>query len=248
MNTPAVTHDVSPPLLKQSRLVEMASQGYSLHQIASTLLRTVLSERYPDQHLDPDNTLLATPVRNMDAPQMTVEACNFETLTHVLIQQSLHKTTAEFIEGEHFLTGMPLSNPPLHLAVSMDELTLLMNEHAPLLFVAFQQRQLDYWNETEQDQPRWRALSDQLRSAVDVQTASGWDSDACLLARFVAQYPDKAERPTASDHFTGLRACIMDIDQVDGSTVTHALVAGALVITATLGKRQRILLHTIDDG
>lgn len=248
MNTPAVTHDVAPPLLKQSRLVEMASQGYSLHQIASTLLRTVLSERYPDQHLDPDNTLLATPVRNMDAPQMTVEACNFETLTHVLIQQSLHKTTAEFIEGEHFLTGMPLSNPPLHLAVSMDELTLLMNEHAPLLFVAFQQRQLDYWNETEQDQPRWRALSDQLRSAVDVQTASGWDSDACLLARFVAQYPDKAERPTASDHFTALRACIMDIDQVDGSTVSHALVAGALVITATLGKRQRILLHTIDDG
>ncbi|WP_240321664.1 dermonecrotic toxin domain-containing protein [Pseudomonas fluorescens] len=248
MNKPAVTHDVSPPLLKQSRLVELTSHGDSLHQVASTLLRKELRKRYPDLHIDPDHTLLATPVRNMDTPQMAVEACNFESLTHVLIRQSLHKTTAELIEGEHFLTHMPIASPPLHLAVSMDELTTLLNDHAPLLFVECQQRQLDYWNESEHGRPRWQELSEQLRSAADVQTASGWDAEACRLARFVAQYPDKAERPTTSDHFTGVRACIMDIDRDEGSTATHSLVAGALVITATISKQERILLYTIADG
>ncbi len=135
MNTPAVTHDVSPPLLKQSRLVELTSHGDSLHQVASTLLRKELRKLYPDLHIDPDHTLLATPVRNIDTPQLAVEACNFESLTHVLIRQCLHKTTAELIEGEHFLTHMPIASPPLHLAVSMDELTTLLNDHAPLLFV-----------------------------------------------------------------------------------------------------------------
>jgi len=238
----------SPPLLKQSRLVELTSRGYSLHQVASRLLRTALEKRYPDQHIDPDHTLLATPIRDLDDPQMPVRAYDFESLSHALIHHGLYKTRACYVEGEHFLTRTPTANPPVHLAVDMDEFTALLNDHAPLLFIEYQQQQLDYWNESENGRPQWQELSDLLRSAVDVQSVSGWDADACRLGRFVALHPTKAERPTAEEPFTDLRACVMDIDRNEDGNTTHALIAGALVLTATFGQRKRVLMYTIADG
>ncbi|NYH09041.1 dermonecrotic toxin domain-containing protein [Pseudomonas moraviensis] len=248
MTEPAATPGASPPLLKQSRLVELTGQGYSLHQVASTLLREGLNKSYPDQHIDPDRCMLATPLRETDTSQNTARVFAFESLTHAFIQHCLHKTTADYIEGEHFLTRTPNALPPTLLPVSMDDITLLMNDLAPFLFLEYQQRQLDYWNESANGQPRWQELSDQLCSAANVQSASGWDADECALARFVALHPDRVERSTATSDFVGLKACLMDIELVDGKDSTHLLVAGALVLTATVKKRSRVLMYTIADG
>ncbi|WP_085748074.1 dermonecrotic toxin domain-containing protein [Pseudomonas sp. R45(2017)] len=248
MTEPAAAPDVSPPLLKQSRLVELTGQGYSLHQVASTLLREGLNKSYPDQHIDPDHCMLATPLREADTSENTARVFAFESLTHAFIQHCLHKTTADYIEGEHFLTRTPNAVPPTLLPVSMDDITALVNDLAPFLFLEYQQRQLDYWNESANGQPRWQELSDQLCSAANVQSASGWDADECAFARFVAQHPDRSERSTAANDFVGLKACLMDIELVDGEDSTHLLVAGALVLTATVKKRNRILMYTVADG
>lgn len=241
------TTSVSPPLLQQSRLVELTGQGYSLHQVASAMLREALLASYPEQQIDPDHTMLASPLRENDSTHGAVDTFSFESLTHAFIQHCLHTTTADYIEGEHFLTRTPGAVPPILLPVSMDDVTSIMNERLPFVFLEYQQRQLDYWNESASAQPRWQELSDLLRSAVNVQSANGWDADECALARFVAQYPDKAER-AASDQFVGLQACLMDIDQEDGKDSVHLLVTGALVLTAMVKQRQRFLLYTVADG
>ena len=244
----AATPSVSPPLLKQSRLVELTGRGYSLHQVASALLRETLMRSHPDQHIDPDRTMLATPLRETDATQNATGVFAFESLTHAFIQHCLNRTTADYIEGEHFLTRTPDATPPILLPVSMDDVTSLVNDLAPFLFLEYQQRQLDYWNESASTQPRWQELSDLLSSAANVQTASGWDADECALARFVAQHPERAERSTVNSDFSGLKACLMDIDLVDGKDSTHLLIAGALVLTATVKQRKRILMYTVADG
>ncbi|WP_426203385.1 dermonecrotic toxin domain-containing protein [Pseudomonas sp. TWP3-1] len=242
-----MTPSVTAPLLKQSRLVELTGRGFSLHQVATALLQEALLKRYPELLIDPERTMLATPLRDMRAAQMNTQAFDLQSLTHAFIQHSVLKTTADYIEGEHFLTLTPKANPPIHLAVSMDDVTALMNDHAPFLFLEYQQRQLDYWNQSASKQPRWQELSDLLCAAADVQSASGWDADDCALARFVAQHPDKAERPKSSD-FAGPRACLLDIDLMDGSDTVHLLIAGALVLTATVKKRERFLMYTVADG
>lgn len=244
----ATTPSVFPPLLKQSRLVELTGQGYSLHQVASALLREALNKSHPDQRIDPDRTMLATPLGEADTAQNTTGTFVFESLTHAFVQHCLHKTTADYIDGEHFLTRTPDATPPILLPVSMDDVTTLVNDHAPFLFLEYQQRQLDYWNESAGTQPRWQELSDLLCSAANVQSASGWDADECALARFVAQHPDRAERSTVNGDFVGLKTCLMDVDLVDGEDSKHLLIAGALLLIATVKQRQRILMYTVADG
>ena len=239
---------VSPLLLKQSRLVELIGQGYSMHQVASALLREALSKSYPEQHLDPDRTQLATPLRESDAARNAARVFTFESLTHAFIQHCLHKTTADYIEGEHFLTRTPEAIPPILLPVSMDDITSLVNDLAPFLFLEYQQRQLDYWNESANRQPRWQELSDLLCSAANVQSANGWDADECALAQFVAQHPDRKQRSTVNSDYIGLKACLMDIDLVEDEDSAHLLIAGALVLTATVKQRQRVLMYTVADG
>jgi hypothetical protein len=243
-----VVPSVSPPLLKQSLLAELIGQGYSLHQVASALLREALSKNHPEQHIDPDRTLLATPLRESDPLQSPSRAFAYESLTHAFIQHCLHKTKADYLDGEHFLTRSPEAVPPILLPVSMDDITSLMNDHAPFLFLEYQQRQLDYWNESPGSRPRWQELSDLVCSAANVQTASGWGADDCALARFVAQHPDRAGRSGVNSDYVGLKACLMDIDLVEGDDSTHLIIAGALVLTATVKQRQRVLMYTVADG
>ncbi|WP_192562892.1 dermonecrotic toxin domain-containing protein [Pseudomonas gozinkensis] len=244
----ANTPSASPLLLKQSRLFDLIGQGFSIHQVASMLLREALLKSHPDQPIDPDRTMLATPLRETDAAQNTTGTFFFETLTHAFIRHCLHKTTADYIDGEHFLTRTPEAIPPIILPVSMDDITSLVNDLAPFLFLEYQQRQVDYWNESVGTQPRWEGLSDLLCSAANVQTASGWDADECALARFVVQHPDRIERSKVQSNYVGLKACLMDIDLVEGEDSTHLLIAGALVLTATVKQRERILMYTVSDG
>ncbi|MDB5997797.1 MAG: hypothetical protein JWP42_4933 [Pseudomonas sp.] len=234
--------DNAPPLLKQSRLVGLTSEGPSLHQAASRLLQRELLERYPKLTIDPDKAVIATPLHDEQ------DTFHFEPLTHALIGQGLGKPPAAYVEGESFLTSTPRASHPVHLAIDMDELNALLNELAPFLFVAFQQRQLDFWNETSGTQPRWQALANSFKAAVDVESATGWDADECALGRLVAAGPDKQLRTVTDADFKNVRACLLDIDRVDGAQTYHQVTAGAVVMTATHKKRELIVMYTIASG
>jgi hypothetical protein len=247
-NVTAPTNNSSPSLLQKSRLVDQASNGPSLHEAAAQLLRKTLKALCPDQDINPDKAMIASPMGDQDSETQIAYAVRFESLTHALIRLAFSKTTANYIEGEHFLTLTPYASDPVHLAISMDAITQLLNEHAPFLFVILEQSQLDFWNATGKHLPRWQELSDALKAALDVESADGWDADQCTLARLISQQPDKALRKATGTALSNVRAQLLDIDLVEGQTTTHLLLAAALVLTATHQTRELIVMYTIANG
>ncbi|WP_419712769.1 dermonecrotic toxin domain-containing protein [Pseudomonas sp. NFX224] len=249
-------HESSPiniaPLLNKSRLVELTSSGPTLHDAAVQLLRTALKKNLPEHHIDPDNAMLMTPIWQQEGVVLITRSSHFESLTLALVRQAFNQTSANYIEGEHFVTLTPRAADPIHLAVDMDAITTLLNECAPALFIAFQQSQLDYWNALTKQLPRWQVFADTLQQALNVQSVNGWDADECRLARLVSQYPDKAARQAGVGALSNVRACLLDLDLTfelaESSKTQHLMLAGALVLSATLGSRELIVMYTITDG
>ena len=239
-------------LLNKSRLVKQTSSGPTLHDAAAQLLRNALKKRYSDQNIDPGKAMLVSPVWRQRNEVLVSNSSHYESLTHALARQAFTQATANYIEGEHFLTQTPHIAEPIHLPVSMDAITSVLNECAPSLFVAFEQSQLDYWNKTVGSLPRWQLLSDTLKEALDVQSVNGWNSDQCTLGRLVSQHPDKASRPVAGSGLSNVRACLLDLDHAfemaEDSVTRHLMLPGALVLTATQGTRELIVMYTISNG
>ncbi|MFJ3371781.1 dermonecrotic toxin domain-containing protein [Pseudomonas sp. NPDC086251] len=242
----------APLLLNKSLLVELTSDGPTLHDAAAELLRQALKKTFPDQQIDPDKTMLMSPIWRQRGEEFITHSSHFESLTHALARQAFTQELANYIEGEHFLTLTPRSPEPIHLPISMDAITTLLNEHAPMLFKGFEQSQLDYWNETTEKQPRWQVLSDTLKEALNIQSVNGWDAHECTLARLISQHPDKALRPTSDSGLANIRACLLDVDLAfelaEASRTRHLMLSGALVLTATLGSRELIVMYTLSNG
>lgn len=238
-------------LATKSRLIKMISGGPTLHDTASTLLRKALLESFPKLQIDPDNAVLMTPLWRQQGDEVISISSRFETLAHALGRMAFTQERANYIEGEHFLTLTPNTSEPIHLPVSMDAITTLLNECARVLFSEFAQNQLDYWNETATTLPRWQSLADTLKNALDVQSVSGWDAQECSLARLVAQHPEKTSRATANG-FSNVRACLLDIDvsaeSAKDAQPRHLMIGAALVLTATIKDRELIVMYSISDG
>jgi hypothetical protein len=246
------TRTTAPLLLNKSHLVELTSNGPNLHDAAAQLLRKALKKTFPDQQIDPDKAMLVSPIWRQQGEELITHSSHFESLTHALVRQAFTQKVANYIEGEHFLTLTPRVLKPIHLPVSMDAITTLLNEHAPMLFKAFEQSQLDYWNETTENLPRWQVLSDALKNALNIQSVNGWDTHECTLARLMSQHPDKALRPTSGSGLSNIRACLLDLDiafeLAEANRIRHLMLPGALVLTATSGSRELIVMYTLSDG
>lgn len=244
--------DLAPPLLNKSQLIEQTSDGPTLQEAARQLLGKALQKAFPEQRIDPDKAMLMTPIWYREGEDLESHSSQFESLTHALARQAFTGTPASYIEGEHFLTLTPHAVEPIHLPVSMDAITTLLNEYAPALFDGFAQSQLDFWNAAAKRMPRWQRLSDTLQAALNVQTVEDWDADQCSLARHVSQFPDQASRAATPAGLTNVRACLIDIDLVfdmaESSKTQHLMLAGALVLSATIGSRELITMYTIDKG
>lgn len=239
-------------LLNQSHLVEQTSGGPTLHDAANQLLRAALKKSYPLQTIDPDKTMLMSPIWRQEGQDLVTRGSHFESLTHVLARLAFTQSRVNYLEGEHFLTLTPHAIEPIHLPISMDTITSLLNELAPQLFLGFEQCQLDYWNENVDDLPRWHRLSDTLKEALDVQSVNGWDSDQCALGRLIFRFPDKASRQIAGSGLSNVRACLLDLDltfeMAESSQTRHLMLGGALVLTASLGSRELIVMYSINEG
>lgn len=238
--------DDSTPLVEKSDLVNQTSHGPTLNQVASYLLSQTLEELYPNLNIDPDQAMVATLQWRQVDNQIEERPTRFESLTHALIRQGFNSTTANYIEGEHFLTLEPNAKNPIHLAVSIEEIASTLNDYAPLLFVEFQARQLEFWNQKGHKIARWQELSDSLRKALNVRQVKGWDADECAMAREISMAPDKATRNTVNRDFSAIQASLIDIDTVDNEVDSHLLIGGALVLKATYRKRELIVMYTIE--
>ncbi|WP_445180407.1 dermonecrotic toxin domain-containing protein [Pseudomonas sp. McL0111] len=244
--------DTASPLLNKSQLIEQTSGGPTLQEAAAQLLRGALHKFFPEQRIDPEKTMLMTPIWHQQGENLLSDSTRFETLTHLLARLAFTQMTADFIEGEHFLTLTPQAADPVHLPVSMDAITTLLNECAPVLFVGFAQSQLDYWSAIVESLPRWQQLSETLQKALNVQSVKGWNAHECTLARHVSQFPDRAARAANIAGLSNVRASLIDIDLIVDLTQTHKtrhlMLAGAIVLTATLGNRELVTMFTIDEG
>jgi hypothetical protein len=249
--TPASTTNPSSNatlLLDRSNLVSLTSQGPTLNDVSSQVLREALKQLYPQLDIDPDQTLIVTPGWRMEDGTLSADSPNVETLTHALVRQNWSAGVANFIEGEHFLTHDPLTSSPVHLAVSVEDIAQLLNDHAPLLSVEFQQCELVFWNQAVNGKPRWHGLCETLRNAFNVQQAKGWNADQCALARAVYDYPDKTERALKNNEIPGIQACLIDVDNFETTDTTHLMLGGAIALKATYKQREQIMLYTIEGG
>ncbi|MGE8190665.1 dermonecrotic toxin domain-containing protein [Pseudomonas sp. NPDC086278] len=235
-------------LEEKSDLVSQTSHGPTLNEVASHVLRLALKELYPTLDIDPDTALVGTPRWRVKNNGIEAQPIGFESLTHALLRQGLDGTTANYLEGEHFLTDLPAGNNSIHLAVSIEEIAGLLNDRAPLLFVDFQARQLDFWNGKGKHIARWAELSDSLRKALSIQTVKGWDATECAMAREVFKDPDKATRKNMDSELSSIQACLIDLDTLENDVASHWLIGGALVLKATWRQRELLTMYTIENG
>lgn len=239
----------TPALLKKSQVVQQISLGPTLNEVATELLRQALKEQFPERDIDPEQTLIGTPQwRWLDGTLVAMPA-RFESLSRALIRQFATSATANYLEGEHFLTVNPSTTPVVHLDIAVEAIARLLNDYAPLLFVAFGEQQLAYWNRKGQHAPHWQELSASLRKTLDVQNVNGWDETQCRVARAVALNPDKPLRQSHDPTLAAIRVSLIDIDSIDSQgNSRHQVLGGAAVITGRHEERELVMMYSTENG
>lgn len=228
-------------------LLTQLTTGPSSREVAAAILRTALMEQYPTLNLNPDLTMVVTP--RWQVSEEAIEAVEplIESLTTILARQALGPAPVIYLDGEHFLTIQPNARPPVHLPVKIDGIARLINELAGLLYSAFQEQQLDYWNASYNNTGlRWQVLAHSLRKVWNVTSVEGWDDDECAMARTLYHSPDLANR-TAMDPYAS-HAYLIDIDSVLPDHEEHVGLLDMAVLIGTRGKRQMILTHSLVAG
>ncbi len=248
--TPAIP-DATPlthPLLEKALLTHLNYEGPTIHEVATNLLRVQLKILYPDLGIDPDTTVIAAPTWEFVDGELIRSGIQYIPLSRALIYLSLEGTAVNYLEGEHFLTRQTGSDHPIHLEVSIEKIAQLLNDLAAVFFIAFKEQQLDYWNATGTQLPRWEELSDGLRKALNVQEVGKWDADHCAIAQAVSAFPDKQERVAQRPEMADIQACMIDIDTPDGPALKHQLLTGIAVLQGRYKQRDILLMYTIEFG
>jgi hypothetical protein len=221
--------------------------GPSLRDAAASALRAALGALYPNLDIDPQLAIVVTPTWSIEGDQVIAGPDHFESLTDVLVRLGVDGTQVTWLDGEHFLTRQPGSGPVIHLPVKIEAVGRLINELAALLFVAYQEQQIAYWNTpTRQGEPRWYQLSDALREQWNIDDIKGWDADQLAMASAVYRLPEKHQRRPADPFKT--RACLIDIDRDEGTERRHLNVLPIAVLAGTSGTRTLITTHSITRG
>ncbi len=242
---PASTSQHAPQVGLTSALMTQLASGPAFREVAAGLLREQLLGRYPNLDIDPNIAMVGTPVWEIIEDKVVSRPARYQALTDILAVQAVLAVPALYIEGEHFLTQLPISDPPVHLPVSILDIAGMLNTLAPVMLRGYQQSQLDFWNQLDGDSgPRWQALSSVLRDYWNVQHVDGWTQEDCRMARRLYQLPDRLDRRANDPYDT--RAYLVDIDQVDASgRVEHLNDRLVSVLIGKQGGREVILVHSL---
>ncbi len=228
-------------------LLTQLTTGPSSREVASAMLRTALREQYPTLNLNPDLTMLVTPRWQVTDEAVIPAEPRFESLTSILARQALGNAPVIYLEGEHYLTLQPQVLPALHLPVKIDAIARLINELAPLLYTAFQEQQLDYWNASYNSTGlRWQVLATSLRKVWNVTTVEGWDEHDCAMARTLYHAPDLATRKARDPYQT--HAYLIDIDLHLPDRQEHVGLLDMALLVGSHESRQVILAYSLIAG
>ncbi|NHW98266.1 hypothetical protein [Pseudomonas koreensis] len=246
----AITRSTRPPAAGHhptEALITQLSVGPDLRDVAAVLLREHLRKLYPALDLEPSITMIGTPQWSIVDEQIVAGNPTYQALTEILAAQVVQGTPTLYIEGEHFLTQQPISEPAVHLPVRVDEIASLLNLLAPVMLTAFQEQQLAYWNSADDSTgPRWHALSDTLREIWNVDQVQGWSESDCAMARALYRTADLAGRK--ADDPNQSSACLIAIDLIDGTTVKHLNEVSMAVLIGTQQGKTVILAHSLLKG
>ena len=247
-----MTDATSPPVLPglssaQNALLTQLVTGPSIREVATHALQPALKALYPNLHIDPRLAMVVMPTWAYHNGRVEPGPRHFKSLTDTLVHHGVAGTPVIYLDGEHYLTLQPQEQTPVQLPVSIEAIGRLLNELAPLLFVAFQEQQVDYWNQyTRASTPRWQALSKSLRDQWNIKANPNWDSDQHAMAGKLFAYPEKSTRRSHDPYQS--RACLIDLDAMSGAASTHVNILDMAVLIGTLGTRTLVITHTIPRG
>jgi len=230
-----------------SDLLTQLVTGPSIREVATRILRDDLKKLYPQLNIDPAMAMVVTPSWKIAAGAVRPGTLRFESLTDALLRHAGSGESVTYLDGEHYLSLNPRTKTPIHLPVRIDAIGRLINKLSPVLLVAYQEQQLEYWDQTTQGSTlRWQALSQSLRQVWNVQKVEGWDAHQLAIARNVFDYPDAKTR---TDHDTyKIRVCLIDLDRLDGTVSSHLNRTDLTVVIGTVETRTIILTHSIASG
>src|SRR5471032_1031215 len=178
---------------ENSGLVAQLATGPSLREVACTTLRAALRELYPELDINPDLAIVNAPQWLELGGDIIPAKPATDTLTGALTRSAISRVAVTYLDSEHYLAYPSGNGPDVHLPVRIDAIGRLINELAPLLFVAFQEQQIDFWNQSAGTSgPRWRIFAQSLREVWNVQEVPhltqrlgkyppAWAASACTL-------------------------------------------------------------------
>lgn len=230
-----------------SDLIAQLISGPSLREVATGLLVAELNKLYPQLDIDPGRAMVVTPLWESKDGEIIHGNPLLESLTDVLTRLARSVNSVTYLDGEHFLTVQPGSEPMLQLPVRIDVIGRRLNELAALIYPVYQQKNLDYWNEqTRPDTPRWRLFSQTLRKLWNISQMPGWDEDQCAMARALFNYPELAQRLPNDKYLS--RAYLIDLDVTHNGRTDHLMVLDRTVLVGAVGDRALILSHSLQNG
>lgn len=228
-------------------LVTQLCVGPAFREAASTLLRRSLQELYPDLGIDPDIAMVGTPTWGIVDDEIVAGPTAHQTLTDILTNQAISGEPALYIEGAHYLIQPKNQQPTAHLPVRITQIATLINLLAPVMLTAYQEQQVAFWNSSNGTSgPHWQALSSTLRSVWNATRVDGWDEQDCAMARTLYAAPELTRRQ--SDDAFACRAYLVDVDQVDGATVTHLGLLSIAVLIGNHDGETLILTYSLFNG
>jgi hypothetical protein len=228
-------------------IVTQLVTGPSLQEVASKTLREALKTLYPNLDIDPRLAMVVQPTWAIVEGRVVPDGYQAGSLTNALVRLGLSGTTVTYLDGEHYLTLQPGVPAPAHLPVKIDAIGLLLNELAPLLFIAYKEQHVDYWDEfTYPGQPRWQQLSEALRNLWNVDASVGWDADEIAMAQAIFKQPDPQQRLAPAPY--SAKAYLIDLDRGNADTQSHLTLLDAAVLVGSIADRTLILTHAITQG
>lgn len=221
--------------------------GPSLREVASKTLRPALKTLYPDLDIDPQLAMVVRPTWVIQDDAVVPGRHLIESLTDTLVRLGLSGTAVTYLDGEHYLTLQPDQPAAIQLPVKISAVGKLLNERAPLLFIAYKEQQVEYWDEfTYPGQPRWQQLSQALRNLWNVEANPDWNANQRAMVEAVYRHPDKHQRrPTGKYQ---VRACLIDLDRNEGDDQEHLALLDTAVLIGTDGESTWIMTHSVIQG
>ncbi|WLH84789.1 dermonecrotic toxin domain-containing protein [Pseudomonas sp. FP2338] len=228
-------------------LLTQLTTGPTTREVAAATLRSALKELYPTLDIDPDLAMVVSPQWRVVADLVEPAPAIVEPLTSVLARQALSGERVTYIDGEHFLTLQPNAAAPIHLAVKIDAIARLINELSGVLFTAFQEQQLGYWNAPNgSTSPRWQSFSNTLKKVWNITEEQGLGEHECAMARTVFHEPELAKRSLKDPYKS--HAYLVDLDIRRDGQSTHISFLDMSVLVGEHERRQMILTHSLVNG